>query len=103
MRSKAVALLLLERMFTAAAGAGRTNSVIEILVLRALALQAQDQRTAAIEAVERALVLAEPESYVRVFVDEGAPMAGLLKDLIQTRRHIFHDQQRAGLLRYDGG
>jgi LuxR family maltose regulon positive regulatory protein len=94
------ALLLLERMFTAAAGAGRTNSVIEVLVLRALALQAQQERTAAIEAVERALALAEPESYVRVFVDEGAPMAGLLQDLIQARRRMFHDQKHAGLLRY---
>jgi LuxR family maltose regulon positive regulatory protein len=94
------AVLLLQRMFTAAAGAGRTNSVIEVLVLHALALQAQDQRTAAVEAAERALVLAEPESYVRVFVDEGAPMVGLLKDLIQTRRHMFHDQQHAGILRY---
>jgi LuxR family transcriptional regulator, maltose regulon positive regulatory protein len=94
------ALLLLERMFTAASAAGRTNSVIEVLVLRALALQAQQERTAAIEAVERALVLAEPERYVRVFIDEGAPLAGLLKDLIQTRRHLFHDQQHAGLLRY---
>ena len=94
------ALVLLGRMFTAAAGAERTNSVIEVLVLRALALQAQDQRTAAVEAAERALVLAEPESYVRVFVDEGAPMAVLLKDLIQARRHTFHNQQHAGSLRY---
>jgi LuxR family transcriptional regulator, maltose regulon positive regulatory protein len=94
------ALLLLEPMFTAAAAAGRTNSVIEVLVLRALALQAQHERTAAVEAVERALVLAEPESYVRVFVDEGAPMAGLLQDLLQTRRNMFHDQKHAGLLRY---
>jgi LuxR family maltose regulon positive regulatory protein len=94
------AVLLLQRMFNAAAGAGRTNSVIEVLVLHALALQAQDQRRAAIEAAERALVLAEPESYVRVFVDEGAPMAGLLKDLIQTRRHSLHDQQAVSLLRY---
>ena len=69
-------------------------------MLRALALQAQDQRTAAVEAAERALVLAEPESYVRVFVDEGAPMAVLLKDLIQARRHMFHNQQHAGSLRY---
>jgi DNA-binding CsgD family transcriptional regulator len=70
------------------------------LVLQALALQAQHERTAAVQAVERALVLAEPESYVRVFVDEGAPMAGLLQDLFQTRRNMFHDQKHAGLLRY---
>ncbi|HEY6809934.1 MAG TPA: LuxR C-terminal-related transcriptional regulator [Propionibacteriaceae bacterium] len=94
------ALLLLEPMLTAAAGAERTNSVIEVLVLRALALQAQQDRPAAIEALEQALVLAKSESYVRVFVDEGAPMARLLKDVIQTRRHTLHDQQEVSLLRY---
>jgi hypothetical protein len=45
-------------------------------------------------------VLAKPESYVRVFVDEGAPIAALLKDLIQAHRYRLHDQQPAGLLRY---
>jgi LuxR family maltose regulon positive regulatory protein len=80
------ALALLERMFAAATGAGRTNSVNEILVLQALALQARYEGSAAIQAVERALALAESERYVRVFVNEGAPMAGPLKDLIQVRR-----------------
>jgi LuxR family maltose regulon positive regulatory protein len=94
------ASVLLDRMFTTAAGAGRTNSVIEILVLQGLALQAQDERTAAVQALERALVLAEPERYVRVFVDEGAPMAALLKDMIQARRNTHHDQQSGGPLRY---
>jgi len=87
-------------MFAAATGAGRTNSVIEILVLQALALQARHEGTAAIQAVERALALAESERYVRVFVDEGAPMAALLKDLIQARRNTLHDQQLGGPLRY---
>jgi LuxR family maltose regulon positive regulatory protein len=91
---------LLDRMLTAAAGGGRTNSVIEILVLQALALQAQHERVAAIETVERALLLAEPESYVRVFVDEGTSMAALLKDLIQAGRNTLHDQQTAGPVRY---
>jgi LuxR family transcriptional regulator, maltose regulon positive regulatory protein len=94
------ALLLLDRIFAAAAEAGRTNSVIEVLVLRALALQAQHERAAAIEALERALVLAEPERYVRVFVDEGAPMAALLKDMIQAQRSTLHDQQSGGPVRY---
>jgi len=94
------ALVLLDRMLTAAAGAGRTDSVIKILVLQALALQANDERTAAIRTLERALVLGEPERYVRVFVDEGAPMAALLKDLIQARRTTLNDQQSGGQLRY---
>jgi ATP/maltotriose-dependent transcriptional regulator MalT len=94
------ALVMLDRMFTAAAGAGRTNSVIEILMLEALALQAQHEQAAAIQALGQALVLAEPESYVRVFVDEGTPMAALLMDLIQPGRNTLHDQQTAGPVRY---
>jgi LuxR family transcriptional regulator, maltose regulon positive regulatory protein len=94
------ALALLQRMFAAATGTGRTNSVIEILVLQALALHARHEGSAAIQAVERALALAESERYVRVFVDEGAPMAALLKDLIQARRNTLHDQQLGGPLRY---
>jgi LuxR family maltose regulon positive regulatory protein len=94
------ARVLLDRILAAAARAGRTDSVIKILVLQALSLQACDERTAAIRTLERALVLAEPEAYVRVFVDEGAPMAALLKDLLQARRSDLHDQQSGGQLRY---
>ena len=57
---------------------GRMGSVIEILALLALALHAQGNQPAALACVARALDLAEPEGYVRVFVDEGEPMAHLL-------------------------
>lgn len=52
--------------------------VIEILALQALALQGQGDILPAVTALERALSLAEPEGYVRVFVDEGPSMAPLL-------------------------
>jgi LuxR family maltose regulon positive regulatory protein len=58
---------------------GRTGRAIEILALQALALQAQAQPGQALTVLKRALSLAEPESYVRTFVDEGAPMAALLR------------------------
>jgi LuxR family maltose regulon positive regulatory protein len=54
------------------------GSVIEVLVLQALAHQANGDLTAALVPLARALALAEPEGYVRLFVDEGAPMAALL-------------------------
>ena len=57
----------------------RTGSVLEILVLRALAQQAQGDIPAALASLQRALTLAEPEGYVRTFVDEGPPMASLLR------------------------
>ena len=73
------ALQLLERLLLAAEQGGRTGRVIEILVLRALAHQTLGDIPAARAALERAVTLAEPEGYVRVFVDEGPPMTSLLR------------------------
>jgi LuxR family transcriptional regulator, maltose regulon positive regulatory protein len=72
---------LLERLLHAAQEGGRTGSVIELLVLRARAYQARSDLTGAAGSLERALTLAEPEGYVRVFLDEGPPMVSLLKAL----------------------
>ena len=62
----------------AAEEGGRSGSLIEIRVVQALAHQARGDPPAALESLEAALRLAEPEGYVRTFVDEGAPMAALL-------------------------
>jgi LuxR family transcriptional regulator, maltose regulon positive regulatory protein len=70
---------LLDRLLSAAEVGHRTGSVIEILVLRALAAQAGGDMPAALAALRRALSLAEPEDYVRTFVDEGPPMTALLR------------------------
>jgi LuxR family maltose regulon positive regulatory protein len=69
----------LERLLRAAEEGQRTGSVIEILVLRALAHQARDDIPAALASLRRAVTLAEPEGYVRIFADEGPPMASLLR------------------------
>ena len=71
---------LLERLLEAAEAGGRMGRVIEILVLQALAHQAQGDSSSALEPLQRSLFLAEPEGYVRVFVDEGTPMARLLSE-----------------------
>ncbi len=78
-RSVQEAARLLERLLLAAEEGGRTGSVIEILVLRALAHQARGDVPAALATLERAMTLAEPEGYVRVFADEGPPMTSLLR------------------------
>ena len=70
---------LLERLLRAAEQGARTGRVLEILVLQALAHQARGDVPAALAALQRAVTLAEPEGYVRVFVDEGPPMASLLR------------------------
>jgi LuxR family maltose regulon positive regulatory protein len=75
----AEATRLLGRLFLAAKAGGRVGRVIEILVLRALAFQAQGDATQALACLERALSLAEPEGYVRLFVDEGQAMMKLLR------------------------
>ena len=72
------ALHLLERLLRDAEAKARLGSVLAILMLRALALEAQGNRTGAFSSLERALLLAEPEGYIRLFVDEGAPMLALL-------------------------
>jgi LuxR family maltose regulon positive regulatory protein len=69
---------LLQRLLEAAEAGGRTTRVIEILMLQALVLQAQGNTIQALTTLERAFSLAEPGGYVRIFVDEGAPMARLL-------------------------
>jgi LuxR family maltose regulon positive regulatory protein len=56
------------------------GTVIEVLALQALAHQADGDVPAALASLDRALTLAEPEGYVRIFVDEGAPMAQLLAE-----------------------
>jgi LuxR family transcriptional regulator, maltose regulon positive regulatory protein len=64
----------LDRLLQAAEEGGRMGSVIEILVIQALAHQAQGKTPLALESLKRALTLAEPEGYFRVFVDEGHPL-----------------------------
>ena len=57
----------------------RLGSALEILIVRTLALEAQGDRTSALSTLERTLVLAAPEGYIRLFVDEGPPMLALLR------------------------
>jgi LuxR family transcriptional regulator, maltose regulon positive regulatory protein len=69
---------LLDRLLQDAEAKTRLSSVLEILVLRALALSAQGDQKHALTTLEQALTCAEPEGYIRLFVDEGRPMHSLL-------------------------
>ncbi len=80
------ALALLDRLHAAAAAQDRAGSLIEIGALRALALAADGQEAAAVNTLAGALTLACPQGYVRVFADEGPPMAALLGRLIAAQR-----------------
>ncbi|MDQ6670415.1 MAG: LuxR C-terminal-related transcriptional regulator [Chloroflexota bacterium] len=70
---------LLDRLLKAAEHGGRAGSMIEILVLQALANDVRGDKRAALVPFERALTLAEPEGYVRKFVDEGPGIVALLQ------------------------
>lgn len=76
------ARMLLEQLRIHAAAAGRTGSEIEIVILQALAYYADDEETSALEALGTALRYAAPEGYMRRFLDEGRPMAKLLKQML---------------------
>jgi LuxR family maltose regulon positive regulatory protein len=73
------ALALLDQMHAQAEASGRTGRMIEISVLYALASYAQGDLQSAYAPLTRALVLAEPAGYMRIFVDEGAALAKLLR------------------------
>jgi LuxR family maltose regulon positive regulatory protein len=89
------ALVLLARFLEDAEAKLRMRSVLEILILRALALEAQGDHPGALTALGRALILAEPEGYIRLFIDEGIPMATLLR---QAHMHDIEPGYVAHLL-----
>ncbi len=74
------ALTLLERLLQAAVAEGRTGIQIEALALQALIYWKRGQQADAMTTLERALRLAEPEGYVRLFADHGLPIARLLQE-----------------------
>jgi LuxR family transcriptional regulator, maltose regulon positive regulatory protein len=94
------AIRLIAHLLASAEAGGRKGDMIELLVLQALALQSRDDVGGACAALDHALTLAEPEGYVRVFVDEGEPMAALLRQVSGARRsyaQILLEAYKAGL------
>jgi LuxR family transcriptional regulator, maltose regulon positive regulatory protein len=95
---------LLARLLPLAGESGRIGRVIELLVLQVTTNFAQKEGGEAMAALERALILAEPEGYIRTFVDEGEPMreaigkwrseAGRHEDVtkVQTRLMAYADK-----------
>ena len=80
------ALHLLEKQRSAAEASGRTGSLIEALILQALTFWSDNRKEQALNVITRALTLAEPENFVRTFVDEGAEMRELLLKVLEARQ-----------------
>ncbi len=79
------AMWLLDRLLQVAEEGKRMGSVIEILVSQTCAHQAQGNVKSALASLKRALTLAEPGGYIRIFVAEGKPMAQLLREVASQR------------------
>jgi LuxR family maltose regulon positive regulatory protein len=89
----AVALQRLEPVLGRAATGQRWRHVFEIYLLQALAHQMCGEEEQALSALSEAVRLAEPEGYIRSFVDEGPSMAALLSQLREQ-------QQKSGATPY---
>jgi len=74
------ALGLLARLIQTAENDGRIGFLVEALAVQALAAWKRGDRPDAMTSLERALRLAEPHGYVRLFADLGLPMARLLQE-----------------------
>jgi LuxR family transcriptional regulator, maltose regulon positive regulatory protein len=87
---------MLDRMLDDAEAGGRGSSVIEILAVQALAFDARGETASALDALQRAIALAEPEGYVRVFAFLGPRLAALRERL--TTGVTRPDPDQAGLV-----
>src|SRR6266540_2680886 len=76
------ALDLLARLRAEAEAQRRTGSVIELGALKARAFQEAGRQELALAALVEVLALSHAEGYVRVYADEGPPMAALLRTLV---------------------
>lgn len=82
----AEATTLLHRLAAAAAAGGRHGSTIEAHLLLALAHGAGGERGPALDVLADALTRAEPERFVRMFLEAGAPMTALLQAAVRQDR-----------------
>ena len=76
---------LLNRLQEAAEKADWIHETIKIMVLKSLVRRASGEKERALDTLSQALRAAYPGGYVRLFIDEGAPMAAMLDDLLAQR------------------
>jgi LuxR family maltose regulon positive regulatory protein len=82
----AEAALLTERLLSLARREGRYRDTIRLLIHKSLFLAQQGDLAHGLETLEEALREAEPDHYIRTFVDEGMPLMQLLKTYVQMRQ-----------------
>lgn len=95
-RRTAEALALLARLLPPAELSGRNGSLLEIMLLQALALAQHAQPDRALTCLNRALALAEPEQFRRIFIAEGRPLAQLLAQVIPRTSYAAYLLEQMG-------
>lgn len=73
------ALALLDRLHQHAEAGQRKRSIIEVRICQALAYHQKNELDLALSSLTEALLLAEPEGFVRIFLDKGNEMSALLQ------------------------
>src|SRR5690242_481818 len=93
------ALSLLSRLLPAAEKGGRQRTALEVMILQALAHEAAGNDAEAIKPLEKAVGLAQPENFVRTFIDEGEPVSKLLLELLKQKGKRW-ETEKPELLQY---
>jgi LuxR family maltose regulon positive regulatory protein len=75
---------------------------LKTMILQALAFDAHGERVEAVAVLDEALALAEPAGFIRIFVDEGAPMARLLYEACSRGVHAGYVRQLLAAYPADG-
>jgi LuxR family maltose regulon positive regulatory protein len=78
---------LARRIIASAEAGSRIGTALPALILGALAQSLSGDTQGSQEWLDRALELAEPEGNIRIFLDEGAPLAALLRHALERGRH----------------
>jgi LuxR family maltose regulon positive regulatory protein len=78
------AVELLEALQATTQQNGRTSRLIEVFILHASAEAMQKHSQTALQYLSQAISLAEPEGFIRIFVEEGPVICNLLKDMVAT-------------------
>ncbi|HEX7568610.1 MAG TPA: LuxR C-terminal-related transcriptional regulator [Anaerolineaceae bacterium] len=99
----AAALAVLEPLRQQMEDKGWQDERLKVMVLQTIALQAHGEKDKAVQLLGEALALAEPGGFIRLFVDEGAPMAqllleaasqGVMPDYAGKLLAVFEDEKR---------
>lgn len=93
-------LPLLSRLLPLAEADGRTGDTITLLPLHALTLQQSGNNEAALQTLDRLLALAQPENYIRIFLNEGSPMRELLARWLASPSQQVSPSEKSSTIAY---